>query len=108
MKRLAILGSTGSIGQSTLAVVDAHPDRLQVVSLAAGDNADRMAEQIARYRPTVVAMATAAGLDLLRAQCPTLPTHAEGEEGLVAVATHPDVDIVICASAGTEIGRAHV
>ena len=101
MKRLAILGSTGSIGQSTLAVVDAHPDRLQVVSLAAGDNADRMAEQIARYRPTVVAMATAAGLDLLRAQCPTLPTHAEGEEGLVAVATHPDVDIVICASAGT-------
>ena len=42
MKRIAILGSTGSIGQSALAVVDAHPDRLQVVGLAAGENADSM------------------------------------------------------------------
>ena len=101
MKRLAILGSTGSIGQSTLAVVDAHPDRLQVVSLAAGENAGRLAEQIARYRPKLVAMASADGLDRLRAQCPTLPPHADGAQGLIAVATHPDVDIVICASAGT-------
>ena len=54
MKRIAILGSTGSIGQSALAVVDAHPDRLQVVGLAAGENAERLAEQIARYRPRVV------------------------------------------------------
>ena len=46
MKRIAILGSTGSIGQSALAVVDAHADRLRVVGLAAGENAERLAEQI--------------------------------------------------------------
>ncbi len=51
MKRIAILGSTGSIGQSALAVVDAHPDRLMVTGLAAGENADRLADQIARYKP---------------------------------------------------------
>ena len=61
MKRIAILGSTGSIGQSALAVVDAHPDRLQVVGLAAGENAELLAAQIARYRPRVVAMATGDG-----------------------------------------------
>ena len=48
MKNLAILGSTGSIGRSALAVVDAHPSRLRVVGLAAGDNAERLAEQVAR------------------------------------------------------------
>ena len=66
MKRIAILGSTGSIGQSALAVVDAHADRLQVVGLAAGENAERLAAQIARYRPRVAAMATGAALDRLR------------------------------------------
>ena len=53
MKRVAILGSTGSIGQSALAVVDAHADRLRVVALAAGGNVARFAEQVARYRPEV-------------------------------------------------------
>src|SRR5438093_1549242 len=67
MKRLAILGSTGSIGQSALAVVDAHPDKLRVVALAAGNNAERMAEQIARYRPTAVAMGTSAALERVSA-----------------------------------------
>jgi 1-deoxy-D-xylulose-5-phosphate reductoisomerase len=102
MKRLAILGSTGSIGRSTLAVVDAHPSRLSVVGLAAGGNADRLAEQIARYRPRVVAMASLEALNRLRHSGAPLPDrYAAGAEGLVAVATHPDVDIVICASAGT-------
>ena len=103
MKRLAILGSTGSIGRSALAVVDAHPSRLQVATLAAGDNAALLAEQIERYRPAVAAMATAAGLDRLRSTMGSAasPEVLSGSEGLVAVATHPDVDIVICASAGT-------
>jgi 1-deoxy-D-xylulose 5-phosphate reductoisomerase len=52
VKRIAILGSTGSIGRSALAVVDAHPSRLQVAALAAGDNASLLAEQIATYRPS--------------------------------------------------------
>jgi 1-deoxy-D-xylulose-5-phosphate reductoisomerase len=102
VKRIAILGSTGSIGRSALAVVDAHPARLRVAALAAGDNASLLAEQIERYRPGVAAIATAAGLDRLRAALGSSTTAvASGPEGLVEVATHPDVDIVICASAGT-------
>ena len=101
MKRLAILGSTGSIGQSALAVVDAHPDKLQVVSLAAGDNDARLAEQIEKYHPDAVAMATDDAVDRLRASGVRLPIVGVGPAGLIAVATHPDADIVLCASSGT-------
>ncbi|MEQ1575257.1 MAG: 1-deoxy-D-xylulose-5-phosphate reductoisomerase [Vicinamibacterales bacterium] len=103
MKNIAILGSTGSIGQSALAVVDAHPTRLKVVALAAGDNAVLLAEQVARYRPEVVAMASGEGLDRFRAAASggEPDVVGSGTEGLVAVATHHSVDIVICASAGT-------
>ena len=102
MKRVAILGSTGSIGRSALAVVDAHPGRLKVVSLAAGENAALLAEQVQRYRPEVVAMAAGEGIDRLKAVCGSqLPAVGTGAEGLAAVATHPSADIVICASAGT-------
>ena len=66
MKRIAILGSTGSIGQSALAVVDAHAHRLMVVGLAAGENADLLADQIARYRPNTISMASGDALDRLR------------------------------------------
>jgi 1-deoxy-D-xylulose-5-phosphate reductoisomerase len=104
VKRVAILGSTGSVGLSALAVVDAHPQRLSVVGLAAGENADRMAEQIAHYRPRVAAMASGAATDRLRqllgGSSVLLP--ATGREGLIAVASHPDVDVVLCASSGTE------
>ena len=58
MKRIAILGSTGSIGQSALAVAAAHPDRLQVVGLSAGENIARFVEQVARFAPDAIAMAT--------------------------------------------------
>src|SRR4051812_3033018 len=104
MKRIAILGSTGSIGQSALAVVDAHADRLQVVGLAAGENADRLGAQIARYRPRIAAMATGTAVDRLAqngAADGTLIADT-GRDGLVAVASHPDVDLVLCASSGTE------
>src|SRR5262249_1526653 len=103
MKRIAILGSTGSIGQSALAVVDAHPERLQVVGLAAGENADRFAEQIAQYKPRAVAMASGGAIDRLRAQgVAGAPVAGVGRDGLVTVATHPDVDLVLCASSGTD------
>jgi 1-deoxy-D-xylulose-5-phosphate reductoisomerase len=103
MKHVAILGSTGSIGRSALAVVDAHPGRLKVVALAAGDNAALLAGQVARYRPDTVAMATGDGVDRLRGLCAAGAPSAigAGTAGLVAVATHPAADIVICASAGT-------
>ena len=108
MKRIAILGSTGSIGQSALAVVDAHPDRLQIVGLAAGENADRLAAQIERYRPRVAAMATGDAIDRLQksgglgGDGGDVTLVGTGRDGLVAVASHPDVDLVLCASSGTE------
>jgi len=85
MKKLAILGSTGSIGQSTLDVVRAHPDKLKVVGLAAGSNERRLREQAAEFGAAITALAS-----------------ETGREGLISVATHPDVDIVICASSGTD------
>ncbi|HEY3044146.1 MAG TPA: 1-deoxy-D-xylulose-5-phosphate reductoisomerase [Vicinamibacterales bacterium] len=103
MKRIAILGSTGSIGRSALSVVAAHPSRLQVVGLAAGENAELFAAQIERCRPAVVAMATSAAIDRLAASLPANVTMAgAGRDGLVAVASHPDAELVLCASSGTE------
>jgi 1-deoxy-D-xylulose-5-phosphate reductoisomerase len=104
VKRIAILGSTGSIGQSALAVVDAHAERLQVVGLAAGENADRLAAQIARYRPRIAAMATDAAIDRLKqsGSIGGVTIAGSGRDGLVAVASHPDADVVLCASAGTD------
>jgi 1-deoxy-D-xylulose-5-phosphate reductoisomerase len=105
VKRIAILGSTGSIGQSALAVVDAFSDRLRVVGLAAGGNAECLAGQIARYQPRAVAMASAEAIDRLKRLGPLLQQGAvvgAGQDGLVQVATHPDVDLVLCASSGTD------
>ena len=104
VKRVAILGSTGSIGRSALAVVDAHPDRLQVVALAAGENAELLAEQVAQYRPRVVGVATDAARDeLVRAarRGRRADVVGVGREGCSRRATHPDVDLVLCASSGT-------
>jgi 1-deoxy-D-xylulose-5-phosphate reductoisomerase len=104
MKRIAILGSTGSIGRNALAVVDAHPDRLQVVGLAAGENHELFADQIARYRPRVAAMATGRALDRLKQSgaVGAVTIEGAGRDGLAAVASHPEVDIVVCASSGTD------
>ncbi len=106
MKHVAILGSTGSIGQSAVAVAEAHPGRLRIVALAAGENVPTLAEQVARHRPDTVAMATASALedacDDLRRRAGGVPkTLACGAEGLIAVATHPDADVVLFASSGT-------
>jgi 1-deoxy-D-xylulose-5-phosphate reductoisomerase len=106
MKRVAIVGSTGSIGQSALAVAEAHADKLRVVALAAGENAARFAEQVARFEPDTMAMASAGALADVRGELQsrgrTAPrTIACGSEGLIAVATHPDADVVLFASSGT-------
>ena len=106
MKRVAIVGSTGSIGQSALAVAEAHSDKLRVVALAAGENAARFAAQIVRFEPETIAMATAAALadvrGLLQSRGRPAPrTAACGSDGLIAVATHPDADVVLFASSGT-------
>jgi len=102
-RRIAILGSTGSIGRSALSVVDAHPDRLEVVALAAGANASLLASQIAHTRPRLAAMATSHGLDIVRSHLGggIQPRLVSGAEGLVEVATHPEADVILCASSGT-------
>lgn len=106
MLRLAILGSTGSIGRSALAVVDAHPDRLQVVALAAGENVGGMVEQIERYRPRAVAMVSSANLDAVTHALSadarsTLDATASGPHGLSELVQRDDIDVVLCASSGT-------
>jgi 1-deoxy-D-xylulose-5-phosphate reductoisomerase len=102
MKRLAILGSTGSIGRSALAVVDAHPNQLQVVGLAAGENVELLAAQIARYRPRVVALSSGDAIDRLKRTGAVAEIAGTGRDGLVSVASHQDVDLVLCASSGTD------
>ena len=102
MIRVAILGATGSIGTSALAVAAAQPDRVRVVGLAAATNADAMASAMAAHRPVAVSMSTEAALRCLETAAGGLPPVAGiGDDGLVAVATHPEVDLVLCASSGT-------
>src|SRR4051812_494773 len=101
-RRIAILGSTGSIGQSALSVVDSHSDRLAVVGLAAGENVEVLAGQIAKYLPKRVSMASGEAIDRLRESGTNVTIAGSGRDGLVAVATASDVDIVLCASSGTE------
>jgi len=104
MKRIAILGSTGSIGRSTLSIVDSYPDRFQVATLAAGNNLEAVYEQALRYEPRVVSVAdehTANALrKKLRAAGFTRTEVLHGAPGTVRVATHPDVDFVVSAIVG--------
>lgn len=101
MKNLAILGSTGSIGVSTLDIVAAHPERYRVISLSAGNNLDRLEEQIRRFEPRIVSVLLAeSALELkarLGSRCPEIYS---GLEGLVACATHSQVDMVVSAIVG--------
>ncbi len=100
MKRLALLGSTGSIGEQTLAVVAEFPERFRVVALAAGRNAERLAEQVRRYRPERVAVADAAVACELRERLGReTPELGIGAAGLVAVAEHP-AELVVAGLVG--------
>jgi 1-deoxy-D-xylulose-5-phosphate reductoisomerase len=104
MKRLAILGSTGSIGQSTLSIVEQFPERYQVAALAAGRNLDEAFAQTVRWRPKLVSLATeelAAALSTrLRQAGVTGVEVVHGTEGTVACATHPEADFVVSAIVG--------
>ncbi len=99
LKRIALLGSTGSIGQQTLDVVSCHPDKFQIVSLAAGNGGATLAEQITRFRPARVSLASPEAARNLKATHPGLEC-LDGPEGLIALATDPAVDLVIVATVG--------
>ena len=104
MKKLAILGSTGSIGHSTLSICESFPDRYQVVSLAAGSNIDVAFAQCQRWRPKAISLATeplAATLAArLKAEGITGIEVVHGTAGTVHVATLPEVNFVVSAIVG--------
>jgi 1-deoxy-D-xylulose-5-phosphate reductoisomerase len=105
VKKIAILGSTGSIGRQCLSVVESLPGRFDVVALAAGGNIEELAGQIARHRPEVVSVADSAKAVALSARLrdlgvAPLPAIHHGAEGMMAVGTHAAADIVVSAAVG--------
>ena len=104
MKRIAILGSTGSIGRSTLSVVESYPERFEVATFAAGNNIELAYEQAVRWQPRVLSVASEQDAEHLRARLRSAG-HPEievvhGAAGTVCVASHPEVDFVVSAIVG--------
>jgi len=105
MKHIAILGSTGSIGKSTLKIVEAFPDRFSVVSLAAGTNLELAFEQARRWHPKVVSMGSAEAASHLHDKLGKVGLGraievVHGPEGMIKIATHPAADFVVSAIVG--------
>jgi 1-deoxy-D-xylulose-5-phosphate reductoisomerase len=98
-RRIALLGSTGSIGRQTLDVVRAHPERFRVVALAARNNIDLLAAQAREFAPDLVACDAADPAALTRL-AEALPQARHGMEGLLAVSTHSEADILVAATSG--------
>ncbi|MEE9133715.1 MAG: 1-deoxy-D-xylulose-5-phosphate reductoisomerase [Gemmatimonadota bacterium] len=94
---VAVLGSTGSIGKTTLNVIAAFPDRFRVVALTAHRNADELAEQVSRFKPELAVLA-----DGDSSQVADIPgvRFATGADAVLEAASHPDVDIVVNALVG--------
>jgi 1-deoxy-D-xylulose-5-phosphate reductoisomerase len=105
MKRISLLGATGSIGRQCLDVVSSLPDRLSIVAMAAGTNIETFVPQVKAHRPQLVSVADAARAaqlaDQLReAGVSPLPEIQHGAAGIRAVATHPDAETVVSAAVG--------
>jgi 1-deoxy-D-xylulose-5-phosphate reductoisomerase len=104
MKRISILGSTGSIGRSTLNVVESYPERFEITALAAGLNLEAAFEQAQRWKPQVLSVAAEKDAELLRSRLKTAGTNGVevvyGTAGTVRVATHPEADFVVSAIVG--------
>ena len=103
MKHLAILGSTGSIGQNALAVVETHPDEFVVAGLAANTSVDRIEQQVRQFHPRLVAVRDDAAAHQLRERLKDVKTVEvlSGSEGVSAVATMSEVDLVLEAMGGS-------
>jgi 1-deoxy-D-xylulose-5-phosphate reductoisomerase len=100
-RRIALLGSTGSIGRQTLDIVRRFPDHFRIVALAARSNVDLLAQQVQEFKPSLVTcFADTSGIEE-KARA-ALPNVVIGEQGLLEVATHPDADIVVAATSGLQ------
>ena len=101
MKHLSILGSTGSIGVSTLEIVAAHPDRFRIIAMTAGRNLELFARQIREFSPRIAAVASAQDIPVLKELCAGLKVEITGGvEGLIAAATADESDMVVAAIVG--------
>jgi 1-deoxy-D-xylulose-5-phosphate reductoisomerase len=101
MKNVVVLGCTGSIGTSTVKVAEDLPDRIRLIGLAAGNNAELLIEQTRKHRPVAVCINDAAKANELRGTLGVNCQVYSGAEGLLKLATHPDADIVLIAIVGT-------
>lgn len=102
MKNISILGSTGSIGSSTLEVISLYPERFKVVALSACENIERLEMQIRRFRPSLVSLANEKVAKELRERCSNLKVDIlSGMEGFMGVSTFREADIVVSAIAGS-------
>jgi 1-deoxy-D-xylulose-5-phosphate reductoisomerase len=101
MKTIVILGSTGSIGTSTLDIVDRFPKEFRVAGLTAGSNDEKLEDQIRRFNPRVVALSDTSAAARLRQRCAGLSVEIlAGQEGLIQVASDPEAELVISAIVG--------
>ena len=101
MKNVVLLGSTGSIGTSTLKVVEDLPQRLRLIGLAAGGNVDLLVEQTGRHQPSTISIQDPARVAALQERVGPGVRVLSGSDGLVALATLPGADIVLIAIVGT-------
>jgi 1-deoxy-D-xylulose-5-phosphate reductoisomerase len=102
VKKLSILGSTGSIGVNALEIVANHPDKFQVVAIAGGGNLEKMQEQILQFHPPLASVTDPQSAKLLQKRLPQKTTQIlSGMEGLIAVASHPEAQMVVSALVGS-------
>ena len=107
IKKISLLGSTGSIGTQTLDICRERPGQFQCVAMAAGGNLDLLAQQIAEFKPKLVSIRQSNQIDTLINKLKglgvnenTFPQFAAGDDGIIAVATHPDCDVVVTGIVG--------
>src|SRR3954463_2246241 len=100
MKKVAVLGSTGSIGASTIKVAEDLPDRIRLIGLAAGNNAELLLEQTRKHEPAAISISDPAKARELQDVVGHIDVYS-GEEGLIKLATMPAADIVLIAIVGT-------
>ena len=101
MKKITILGSTGSIGTQTLEIVEAYPDKLEVVALAAGNSVDKMEEQVRKFQPKYAVMWTEEAAASLKQKIADMDvTVLAGMDGLIEISTLPEIDAVVTAIVG--------
>ena len=102
MKKISLLGSTGSIGANVLDVIERNPEKFQILGMSAGSNVDLFAKQIRKFKPRVVALFDTKKIPTLKERIADLDIEIlSGEEGIIAVATLPEADVVVSGVMGS-------